>query len=619
MKSFSTKFKLSVIFSTVVIAVIIASLYIINTDKPAVEEMPPRLSYDADFFKGLIKIEDERYFKFSETEILNALNTRKYDDSILRLGRQIQYFYSDEDLTIKEILASIVPQEKNKFAIAYYDAEIGNWYTYPKGPFLNTVEITERNIENNTIPAGHAFVIAGERNFETINLKHGSEIPSDLHFEISDLYNGWTLLAVPNNDEFESLINRCRNKVKTIWVQKANNDFEKTELYYPRLKPGYHLAWFLIGDLRNDCIDYTVTVGGDGDDDEAIVETGSDEDPVVVLCNDTPVCDNEGVWYENNCIADENSAEIDDSYLASEGGECINFENIDTGAMPTICNPLVESPVCDADGNWYKNKCYAYMENEDFVPTRVYAPLPGEEICKLRSEFESDLDLHFVRPDITTSEEDEEVSVADGIAVAPRDNDLLSRPSSESIIDLNNEAQDLPLNDEEVITGDEISLTPDAPCISTTPVCTENGLYYNNICELKNDGYVEDSSSKYLTTDPFISSKDGVKYCRGVDLPVDNLHKQVSSTFLVDLPVKVSPLTKFTCIETTCIYDSYLSYSDTFDLNSSITQCEMGSKNCFEILGDSLDGKEFNSEYFNLLDSLLLKTDICCTTVDDLR
>jgi hypothetical protein len=586
-------------------------------------------------FQGLLKVDDERFFMFEENEIEESEELEIYENGRSRLGRDIQYFYSENDISVEEIVESIVPQRSNKFVIAYYDPEVRNWYTYPRGPFKETLELKKSEIDDFIIPAGHAFVIGAERNFETVNLKHGTEQPRSTLFEIDDLERGWTLLSVKNNTDFQNLIEKCENRVRSIWVQKANNDFEKTEKSYPRLSTGYHLVWFNIGSVSDECFDLSASSGGEY------------EAPCV---SDTPVCDSEGVWYENACKALDSDKSPSSVYLADLSGNCIDYSTVNTGNMPaSMCNPLAVSPVCGIDKTYYPNLCLAYAQNPNFVRADIYEANEETENCEFkdldlsrpqREGFEFDFESNFYK---TRTSLESEVSdgrtdfeyipgettsgstVTDSSGVVDFvDNSGSGNSSATVVVDSGVEQFFIEdgLIDPVQIEGDDLIepvqiggelIAPVQGCSSDEPVCSVNGLFFKNICELTASGFRQDVEGKYIPE--ILFSFQGDLLCKPArfehftpDYSLEDTSDEPSEP-IIETPYPVDP-GSFYCENTKCIYNSFLSYPD---LNDAIINCEIGHLSCIDSSNEELSSYSVSDpEYFYIIDKILSEKEGCC-------
>lgn len=324
------------------------------------QERPPELPSDMSFFQGYIGIENDRFFEFEESDLVansEFLSALKVD------GHMIQGFHTDRRVSFAEIIDSIKPMLDNKFVLAVYRPSENKFYTYPRGPYNSTVTVKDSELDSFMVPAGGGFFIAANNDFWTKNIKHGSQSPNYVHYSIADLEKGWNLLSVSDSAEFKNMINRCQNRVKSVWVQKSDTEFVRTEnLYFPELKPGFHLVWWLIGDEQNDCQYYNPQGGGDED-----LRESAD-----VCVNDLPVCDVNGRFYMNYCELTALGATPSDQYVV-DVDSCVLIDDYVGSPMPNLCNPLLLDPVCDINGtDWYRNNCEAEYRGATLSDTLTY-------------------------------------------------------------------------------------------------------------------------------------------------------------------------------------------------------------------------------------------------------
>ncbi len=668
------KFKNSSLYllSSGILVVLLISLGIYGLFSNKADELPPSLPFDYSMFQGLLRVDDARFFKFSETEISNAINNDFYKNSVVREGRQIQFFYSENEISVENILKSIVPQSDNKFVFAFYDARVSKWYTYPKGPYKNTLELSDQSIKTFKIPAGYAFVIAGERNFRTVNLKHSFERPNATHFEIDDLNAGWSLLAIKNEADFSALIDSCPNRIKALWIQKNTNIFERIQKSNPRLNSNKYLVWWLLDNKNIECPDLSADSGGDFD------ETTCEEEG--------PVCDSEGVWYKNVCEATLSDATVDENLLATENELCVDLSLVDTGNMPIVCNPLVEAPVCDNDGVFYKNICLFYLKNPDSeVPENDYKLDLENKTC-LYSTVEISVSPRDPRDPLVNSDGGSSAE----LGIAPRDpRDPLVNNGGGSSTEISVAPRDPIVVDGSGssstggISGNTGSLTIEESsnnkirCLYNDPVCSSEGFYFDNICLLSNSGFVLDDKNAYLPikltgsrfsrlineycvpveavvdspaqpesisngceADGPICSKEGVYYddiCKLIDdgKEFDNLGRYITeedsenlghcllNEGYADSPAMPSDeeyliaSESFNCIESRNILETMLKNNFNFRLSDAFEN-EYGSslyRECFIPVSSIIDEQNFpiNSiKLYSTIDSIIIGNNNCC-------
>jgi len=341
-------------------------IYLMNISTSPVDlEIPPQIeiSFDESLLQGLSKIEDNRFIRYDVKDVNKADASTKYNSTDLQNGEGIQFFHVNSRMSVSDIfgspldtnnftLGNIKPDTKNKFVFAAYVPDDKLWYVYPEGPFKTRnsrgVEVV-RYIQNPAsfyVNPGEGFVVAAEKNFKSINLNNSKENPTDIHFDMNDLENGWNLLVIDDNETFQDALDDCRNRILATWVQDGDNSFVKaSDRFNPTLKNGYKMVWLLIGPEKNRCVRYNASGGSDS-------------------CVDVEICDDDGVLYEDSCEVDDLNI-IESEFYAPINGTCEIVDNYTPSNRPFICNPLGYSPVCTIGADWFENACLAYLDDSD--------------------------------------------------------------------------------------------------------------------------------------------------------------------------------------------------------------------------------------------------------------
>lgn len=158
----------------------------------------------------------------------------------------VQYYYSEQDITVEEIIKQFKPQQGLQLLVAFYspgEESLGTkecYYIYPKGPYQDTCEITD--IKNFAVPAGRGFAVISSKEVEYNSnvLKSSKIVPSSDYLENYVATTGWVLLPVTNADTLKSEYSN------NVWVLSTDNYFEKIDADNPELKNNYSMAWFKI-------------------------------------------------------------------------------------------------------------------------------------------------------------------------------------------------------------------------------------------------------------------------------------------------------------------------------------------------------------------------------------
>lgn len=232
--------------------------------------IPPKLESSKITLQG--KMEDkDLYLKFDESYVKNyknpiwvqQTNTSKHEDIKAKLkGGETNYLYSDKDTTIAEIIENIIPETDNEILITLYNpekgplAEKGGYYVYKKGPYQNTIEITDT--KKFKVPAYYGIIVFSKIDTEIWGLKDctkpaNSESFAEKMKEFKKT-NGWILLAVPKDESFKEFIRKTTN-TRVIGISEMENETSfsptKTKTEEFKINNGYHFAWILFGNSEN--------------------------------------------------------------------------------------------------------------------------------------------------------------------------------------------------------------------------------------------------------------------------------------------------------------------------------------------------------------------------------
>jgi len=203
-----------------------------------VSDVPPTLDSVGSKFKGQSIGGQLGTLVFDRTDVNNyeIPENAVFDSS----AEGIQYYYSEQDLTVEEIIKNIKPVENLRILVAFYSPRDKCYYIYPKGPYQGTCEIS--NISDFKIPVGRAYTIISSKEVEYNSniIKNSKTEPESEYIDEYKSVEGWVLLPVKSES---TLLTDLSNN---IWVLTADNTFQKTDPDNPSLKNNYHMAWFKI-------------------------------------------------------------------------------------------------------------------------------------------------------------------------------------------------------------------------------------------------------------------------------------------------------------------------------------------------------------------------------------
>ncbi len=253
-----------IITSIVIISVLIVSfiVYSIKTDDVD-SDTPPTLSLEGTTYKGIMT-DLGGYLQYE------AGDTCEHDVSlshILKGESKTALYYATEDLSIQDIVDRINCVPYNKILIAYWDPAEKIMYTYPEGPYLDTVLITDLNF---TIPALHSFIIISKEetliegiNNENEPVEHEIQQSGDNIFDVGSLYgfvnditSGWVLIpGISNGGYLIEYLNESDlvDRVEKIYAQTGEYDFapvtkDNGDFDNISFNNGYYMIWMKIAE-----------------------------------------------------------------------------------------------------------------------------------------------------------------------------------------------------------------------------------------------------------------------------------------------------------------------------------------------------------------------------------
>ena len=238
--------KLKIVFTVLALAVTASLMFFLKDDLD--EPRPPGLSMEHQGLKGFIGA-DRNFFSFTEADFERIGEFETAD----RRPMGIQYYYDEKNISFKDIIESIKPDLENECIVVTYLSELEKFHTYPKGPFQGTEMVVESLLDSFEVPSAQSFLIVCTQETETIGIKHSTEKPSDFRNSFDWRVEGWHLTVFSSSEALADSVSACANRVKSIWVQDAENHFSKTELESPKLAHGYYLAWLKLDGHPNSC------------------------------------------------------------------------------------------------------------------------------------------------------------------------------------------------------------------------------------------------------------------------------------------------------------------------------------------------------------------------------
>ena len=327
-------------------------------------EKPPSLDFSAN--QGFIALQGEYGFKFELTDF-NRADSKGNSDNQTAGG--IPYYYSEEEISLKDAIESIDPgNETENLAVSadstenaagetvllaqigLYDNALKKFPLYPAGIFSGlsaAKEMAKSELNGYKIPAYTPFFIFTNKNFGTWDLKDITQAPSSNNIDIESLNPGWYMMVFKDDADLQDTFYSCSNGIESIWTYRGpdakpseefgRNSLDLSDVSKIKLTGNYKLAWVHKNITKaeacvpqNTPVDAASTADGDGDqvadniDNCSAVanasQADSDNDSVGNACDTdyqsqtTAIIDedDDGVADDiDNCPADANDDQAD--------------------------------------------------------------------------------------------------------------------------------------------------------------------------------------------------------------------------------------------------------------------------------------------------------------------
>lgn len=163
----------------------------------------------------------------------------------------INYFWLKEKASFADIVQAIKPVNELKVLVVYYDAEKDNgcFRVYPVGPFSNTCEVKEDELDITYVDKGRsiAFIsnlpgVTSQPTFEYDSTLLGSA--TELADSLNVLsFDGWTMHPISESMDLSN------SRIRSVWAQKDQNEFEKiSNLSNLDSSRKYKMLWLKLGE-----------------------------------------------------------------------------------------------------------------------------------------------------------------------------------------------------------------------------------------------------------------------------------------------------------------------------------------------------------------------------------
>ncbi len=209
-----------------------------------VSDVPPTLDLIGSKFQGQSIGDQLGSLVFDQTDVDTFSAPANANFKTATKG--VQYYYSEQEITVDELIKNIKPEAGLQILIAFYspgETELGTnkcYYIYPTGPYSETCEI--QNLMNFKIPKGRGYAVIGSKDFEYNSnlIKNAKTTPSVDYLENFKSNEGWVLLPVKDQNTLKTSLSN------NVWVLSADNQFVKADATNLTLKNNYTMAWFKI-------------------------------------------------------------------------------------------------------------------------------------------------------------------------------------------------------------------------------------------------------------------------------------------------------------------------------------------------------------------------------------
>lgn len=224
-KTQKSKRKIFLGVSLFVLLGLFASVYLYLDKKDSENETPPSLQLEGG--QGLIF--SGKFLEFTDEDI-SASQDKVFGTTI---PGNVQVLYSENDLSLNTILASIKPDKRLKLMFAIYNPDSKNFDVFPKGAYAGTNLINSKDLDDYVVEKHRGFFIIASKEFEvSSNLKLYRSMPSYLNnseganqylndflntFASANTYD-WILLATNP----AKIMDTCPERIHSLWVSKPD-------------------------------------------------------------------------------------------------------------------------------------------------------------------------------------------------------------------------------------------------------------------------------------------------------------------------------------------------------------------------------------------------------------
>ncbi len=215
------------------------------TQEPAkiTSEAPPSLKMATTGLKGSFTETDPTYgfIAFNATDVKNFKVPTNTGYADLEAG--VNYVYTLRSMTWKEVASQYIDPAADKAFMAFFDPSIGKFKVYPRGPFADTVTMTEPAFSTETIPAGRGGIIISRGKSKAYNFANGkTKALATAVTAVDPKVEGWVLLPATST-KVKDLVSTLNGMDQVMYVQKSQTEFEKVINKDTQELKDYFLLW----------------------------------------------------------------------------------------------------------------------------------------------------------------------------------------------------------------------------------------------------------------------------------------------------------------------------------------------------------------------------------------
>ncbi len=358
---------LSVFLAVSLIAVVAVGIYYLKSPS----DTPPSLEVDSSAFQGALYGDiDEKtgFHKFTKLDEYTGYYEEILGDSS-EVSKGVHFFTAKRDLSVDNIMGSIIPPANMQVLFASY--RDGDFYTYPKGPYANTIEVKDsedaKDCQDDSyeycsadffVERGETFILISSDDYSIANVV-SEDKESGFSLSVPNSFTGWKLAH--GRGDLGNDLEDYKDRVVSVWPMTDANTFdEKLEdgEWEDYETDGYYVFWVKFGEKDDDPEGTPPSSDDDSDDDDGDVADDDDTD------DDTP----EETAVCGDGTVDEGE-ECDDGNTADDDGcsSTCQDEEQETQTPAAVCgnDTLDDGELCE--GEFCKDDCSGCVNDDIYT------------------------------------------------------------------------------------------------------------------------------------------------------------------------------------------------------------------------------------------------------------